>query len=239
MPNYFEKGKLTQPRETATYEKFLDFINKRAECGNPDFQPVAARLRDLSANDLQELKALWYRDCLLVNKTSIQRDEKKHQAASEIVKKGRERPIQSQEPSDNGEASTALKPSTLKRRSSVDTFITLQVMNDLWLEAFFKERPVVRDALKSSVIQLSKACISREGLRDAHTKLMVTLESLNLGEQRASFDQQHSANPMFQWARQYKRQVISLLQFLESNWTRRLAPSLGLPRESLCVFLCT
>ena len=36
------KEKLTLPRETATYEKFLDYINKMAECGNPDFQPVAA-----------------------------------------------------------------------------------------------------------------------------------------------------------------------------------------------------
>ena len=70
-------------------------------------------------------------------------------------------------------------------------------MNDLWLEAVFTKRPVVSDALKSSVIQLSKACISREGVCDAHTKLMVTLESLNLGEQLAPFDQQHSANPMF------------------------------------------
>ena len=32
------------------------------------------------------------------------------------VMKGRERPIQSQEPSDNGEASTALKPSPLNQK---------------------------------------------------------------------------------------------------------------------------
>ena len=115
--------------------------------------------------------------------------------------------------------------------------ITLQVMNDLWLEAFFKERPTVRDALKSSFIQLSKACISREGVCDVHTKLMVTLESLNLSEQLASFDKQHSANPMFQWARQYMRLVISLLQFQratrQSDWLLQLASL-----ESLCVFLC-
>ena len=189
------------------------------------------------ANDLQDLKALWHRDCYseATNKTSIQRDEKKHQAASEIVKKGRERPIQSQEPSNNGEASTALKPSPLKHGSSVDTFITLQVMNDLWLEAFFKERPVVRDALKSTVIQLSKACISRDGVRDAQTKLMVALESLNLGEQLASFDQQQRASPIFQWACQYMRQFISLLQFQratrQSDWLLHLASL-----ESLCVY---
>ena len=113
--------------------------------------------------------------------------------------------------------------------------ITLQVLNDLWLEAFFKERPVVRDALKSSVIQLSEACFSREGVRDAHTKLMVTLESLNLSKQLASFDQQHSANPMFQWARQYMRQVISLLQFQratrQGDWLLHLASL-----ESLCMY---
>eukprot|EP00794_Sanderia_malayensis_P002269 gene2269-2607_t len=54
------------------------------------------------------------------NKTSIQRDEKKHQC--EVTKKGRGRPSQSQEPSDNVEASMALKPSPMKRRSSVDVF---------------------------------------------------------------------------------------------------------------------
>ena len=122
-----KKEKLTQPRDTATYEKFLHCINKRAEYGNPDFQPVAARLRGLSANDLQELKALWHRDCYseATNKTSIQRDEKKHQAAGEVVNKGRGRPGQSQlECSGKAEASetTALKPSPLKRRSSVDKF---------------------------------------------------------------------------------------------------------------------
>ena len=115
--------------------------------------------------------------------------------------------------------------------------ITLQVMNDLWLEAFFKERPAVCDALKSSVIQLSKARMSREGVHDAHTTLMATLESLNVAEQLASFDQQHSANPMFQWARHYMRHVISLLQFqratTQGDWLLHLASL-----ESLCVFLC-
>ena len=122
-----KKEKLTQPRDTATYDKFLHCINKRSECGNPNYQPIAARLRGLSANDLQELKALWHRDCYseATNKTSIQRDEKKHQAAGEVAKKVRRRPGQPElESSDNAEASetTALKPSPLKRRSSVDAF---------------------------------------------------------------------------------------------------------------------
>eukprot|EP00112_Aurelia_sp_Birch-Aquarium-sp1_P010679 Seg2275.1 transcript_id=Seg2275.1/GoldUCD/mRNA.D3Y31 product="hypothetical protein" protein_id=Seg2275.1/GoldUCD/D3Y31 len=122
-----KKENLTQPRDTATYEKFLHCIHKRAECGNPDFQPIAARLRGLSATDLQELKALWHRDCYseATNKTSIQRDEKRHQAAGAVVRKGRGRPGQSElESSDYAEASETivLKPSPLKRRSSVDTF---------------------------------------------------------------------------------------------------------------------
>ena len=91
--------KLTQPRETVTYEKFLDCINKRAECGNPDIQSVAAQLRGLSANHLQKLKALWHGDCYseATTKTSIQRDKKKHQATSEIVRKDRGQPLESQE----------------------------------------------------------------------------------------------------------------------------------------------
>eukprot|EP00112_Aurelia_sp_Birch-Aquarium-sp1_P015395 Seg3406.1 transcript_id=Seg3406.1/GoldUCD/mRNA.D3Y31 product="hypothetical protein" protein_id=Seg3406.1/GoldUCD/D3Y31 len=122
-----KKEKLTKPRDTATYEKFLHCIHKGAECGNPDFQQIAARLRGLSATDLQELKALWHWDCCskATNKTSIQRDEKKHQAAGAVVRKGRGRPGQSElESSDNAEASETivLKPSPLKRRSSVDTF---------------------------------------------------------------------------------------------------------------------
>ena len=56
-----------------------------------------------------------------------------------------------------------------------------------------------------------------------------------MGEQLASFDQQHSANPMFQRARQYMRQVISLLQFqratIQGDWLLHLASL-----ESLCVY---
>eukprot|EP00794_Sanderia_malayensis_P002267 gene2267-2604_t len=81
--------------------------------------------------------------------------------------------------------------------------ITLQVLYEIWIKAFFKERPAVHDALKSGVIKLSDACFSKEGVWDAHHKLMVTLESLNLSKQLESFDQVHNANPVFQWARQH------------------------------------
>ena len=94
------------------------------ECGNPDFQPVAARFRGLSGSDLLDLKALWHCNCYseATNKTSIQHDEKRHQAASEVVKEGRGQQSQSQESSD----SVTLKPSPLKQRSSVNTFIRNQ-----------------------------------------------------------------------------------------------------------------
>ena len=53
------------------------------------------------------------------------------------------------------------------------------------------------------------------------------MSSLNLGKQLGEFDDSHMADPMFQWARMYMRQVMTLLQFQtaiwEGNWYLYLA----------------
>jgi hypothetical protein len=66
--------------------------------------------------------------------------------------------------------------------------VTLQILFDLWIEAFFSERPTVRTSLEASIEQVSKACVSKQGVRAAHFSLLVTLESLNIEKQLAEFD---------------------------------------------------
>jgi hypothetical protein len=113
--------------------------------------------------------------------------------------------------------------------------ITLQVFFDLWLEAFFTEKPAVRAALEDSVQQLSSACESKQGVHEAHMALLVTIESLNLNKQLADFDARHCGHPMFQWARMYMRQVMTLLQFHRStrqgDWFLHLSSL-----EKLCMY---
>jgi hypothetical protein len=113
--------------------------------------------------------------------------------------------------------------------------VTLQVLFDLWIEAFFSERPTVRTSLEASIEQVSKACVSKQGVRAAHFSLLVTLESLNIEKQLAEFDAAHAAYPMFQWARMYMRQVMTLLQFQrathQGDWFLHLSSL-----EKLCVF---
>lgn len=49
--------------------------------------------------------------------------------------------------------------------------ITLQVLFDLWIEAFFTENPAVRTALEEKVMLLSAACIAKSGVHEAHRAL--------------------------------------------------------------------
>ena len=77
--------------------------------------------------------------------------------------------------------------------------------------------------------------MSKQGVREAHFLLLVTLESLNIEKQLAEFDAAHAAHPMFQWARMYMRQVMTLLQFQrathQGDWFLHLSSL-----EKLCVF---
>jgi hypothetical protein len=113
--------------------------------------------------------------------------------------------------------------------------ITLQVLFDLWLDTFFEEQPTVRAALEKCVEQLSIACASKHGVHEAHVELLVTMESLNLSKQLSDFDNRHAAQPMFQWARLYMRQILTLMQFhratRQGDWYLHLSSL-----EKLCVY---
>ena len=113
--------------------------------------------------------------------------------------------------------------------------ITLQVFFDLWLEAFFSERPDTRKSLEASCEILSLACESKQGVKDAHKTLHTVIESLDLKQQLADFDARHSENAMFQWARNYMHQVMTLLQFQratrQGDWLLHLSSL-----EKLCAY---
>ncbi len=69
--------------------------------------------------------------------------------------------------------------------------ITLQGLIDLWLEAFFSERPNTRKSLEASCEILSLACESIQGVNAAQETLHTVIESLDLEQQLADFDARH------------------------------------------------
>ena len=88
--------------------------------------------------------------------------------------------------------------------------VTLQALFDLWLEKFLEDHHTVRDSLVASVKQLTEACKLKTDVGEAHRAFLVDMESLNLEEQLRQFDASHKSDPMFQWARMYMRQVMTL-----------------------------
>ena len=90
------------------------------------------------------------------------------------------------------------------------------------MEKFPEDHHTVRDSLVASVKQLTEACKLKTDVGEAHSAFLIYMESLNLEEQLRQFDTSHKSDPMFQWARMYMRQVMTLLQFQrairEGNW---------------------
>jgi hypothetical protein len=100
--------------------------------------------------------------------------------------------------------------------------ITLQALTDLWLDEFFSELPAVRDALVSSTENLAEAFNMEDGearktaIREAHQKLLIEIESMNLEMQLQDFDRRRAMFPMYSWLRMYMHQVLALLNFHRS-----------------------
>ena len=82
---------------------------------------------------------------------------------------------------------------------------------NFWLEKFIENHPIVRQALVTSAKQLTEASRDKTGVTEAHQAFTMGIESLNLDKQLQ--DASHKTDPMFQWARMYMRQVMTLLQF--------------------------
>ncbi|KAK2159291.1 hypothetical protein LSH36_155g05018 [Paralvinella palmiformis] len=100
--------------------------------------------------------------------------------------------------------------------------LTLQASFDLQLDTFLEDHPVVYDTLVASVKQLTEACRDKTGVAESHQAFLMDIESLNIEKQLQEFDVSHKTDPMFQWARRYIRQVMTLLQpqrtIREVNW---------------------
>ncbi len=103
------------------------------------------------------------------------------------------------------------------------------------LRPFFSERPNTRKSLEASCEILSLACESKQGVNATHETLHTVIESLDLEQQLADFDARHSGNAMFQLARNYMGQVMTLLQFQratrQGDWLLHLSSL-----EKLCAY---
>ena len=94
--------------------------------------------------------------------------------------------------------------------------ITLEVLFNLWISAFFKETPAVYEALVNVLNELIVSCRNKMNVNIAHQKVLKVIEEINLEKQLHDFDKTHNDFPLYKWARMYMRQVMSLLNFLSS-----------------------
>ena len=91
---------------------------------------------------------------------------------------------------------------------------TLQVLSDIWWDAFFKQYPVIQEKNDSFIHDVIQPCTL-----DSHSDILQSLKSLNIQEKILNFDQKHDDNPMYKWVRMYMHQVMTLLQFIRSTRT--------------------
>ena len=92
--------------------------------------------------------------------------------------------------------------------------ITLEVLFNLWISAFFKEKPAVYEVLTNVLSELIESCISKMNVNIAHQNIIKVIEEINLEKQLYDFDKAHNDFPLYKWARMYMRQVMSLLNFM-------------------------
>ena len=74
--------------------------------------------------------------------------------------------------------------------------ITLEVLFNLWISAFFKEKPAVYEVLTNVLSELIESCISKMNVNIAHQNIMKVIEEINLEKQLYDFDKAHNDFPL-------------------------------------------
>ena len=74
--------------------------------------------------------------------------------------------------------------------------ISLQVLFDLWIEAFFEENPTLYEFLSSSMQAVREACSNGLDVTEAHCQLVSLVSTLELEKQMEEFDQKNDKYPM-------------------------------------------
>ena len=92
--------------------------------------------------------------------------------------------------------------------------IILEVLFNLWISSFFKERPADYEALANVLSELIEACKKQKNVNTAHQNILKVIEEINLEKQLYDFDKAHNDFPLYKWARMYMHQVTSLLNFM-------------------------
>ena len=69
------------------------------------------------------------------------------------------------------------------------------------------EKTAVAESLSACMDKLMEANKLEEGFQEAHQRLLMEIEHMNLEKQLSDFDRSHNRFPMHRWARLYMRQV--------------------------------
>lgn len=117
-------------------------------------------------------------------------------------------------------------PSTVKqilggkhvKRAQTAHMITLQALFLMYHEAVMEEDPNSHRSLEESVTQLSDACAngSKDAVKEAHDRLVSTIESQKIIEKMDVFDKEKEKSPLFKVVRQYMRMVMEMMTFIRA-----------------------
>ena len=117
-------------------------------------------------------------------------------------------------------------PSTVKqilggnhmKRAQTAHMITLQALFMMYHEAVMVEDPNSHQSLEESITQLSDACAngSKEAVKEAHDRLVSTIESQKIIEKMDVFDKEKEKSPLFKIVRQYMRMVMEMMTFIRA-----------------------
>lgn len=113
--------------------------------------------------------------------------------------------------------------------------ITLQVLFDLWIEAFSEQHPVLLNKLTSALENVRTSCQNGLDIAQAHRELVNLASNLKLVETLEAFDHENEKYPMYKWARIYMRQISNLLQFMRGTRDHNLPLYLA-SLEKMCVY---
>lgn len=65
----------------SAYQTLLDYVQKKAEFGNPEYIRIKERLGEITIDDLKAQKTTWHRDCHKRATSHVGRDEARQKAA--------------------------------------------------------------------------------------------------------------------------------------------------------------
>ena len=77
--------------------------------------------------------------------------------------------------------------------------IILQVLFDLWIDAFLKANPSIANELTIGLQKIEEACHMGTDVRELHYEMLTLMKRIKVKEKLEEFDHENKKYPMYQW----------------------------------------